>query len=60
MTRWKIIKIDAKARNLIRNSIDAKAFEKSTYDCKTAHEFNMEDTATNRGIHRRRDTQSTW
>ena len=32
-------KIDAKARTIIRNSIDAKAFERSTYDCKTAHEL---------------------
>ena len=30
-------KIDAKARTAIRNSIDAKAFERSTYDCKTAY-----------------------
>ena len=29
-------KMDAKARTIIRNSIDAKAFERSTYDCKTA------------------------
>ena len=32
-------KIDANARTIIRNSIDAKAFERSTYDCKTAHEL---------------------
>ena len=32
-------KIDAKARTIIRNSIDAKAFERSTYDCKTAYEL---------------------
>ena len=32
-------KMDAKARTIIRNSIDAKAFERSTYDCKTAHEL---------------------
>ena len=32
-------KIDAKARTTIRNSIDAKAFERSTYDCNTAYEL---------------------
>ena len=32
-------RMDAKARNIIRNSIDAKAFKRSTYDCKTAHEL---------------------
>ena len=32
-------KMDAKARAIIRHTIDAKAFEKSTYDCKTAHEL---------------------
>ena len=32
-------RMDAKARNIIRNSIDAKAFERSTYDCKTAYEL---------------------
>ena len=30
-------KIDAKARTAIRNSIDAKAFERSTYDCNIEH-----------------------
>ena len=32
-------KMDAKARTAIRNSIDAKAFERSTFDCKTAYEL---------------------
>ena len=32
-------KMDAKARTIIRHSIDAKAFERSTYDCKTAHKL---------------------
>ena len=53
-------KIDAKARTTIRNSIDAKAFERSTYDCNTAYELTLDSIETNRGIYRGRDTQSTW
>ena len=32
-------RIDAKARTIIRSTIDAKAFERSTYDCKTAYQL---------------------
>jgi superfamily II DNA helicase RecQ len=44
----------ARARTLIRSTIDAKAFAPSTFDCETAYDL---WTATCRRIHRRRSAQ---
>ena len=41
-------KMDAKARTIIKNSIDAKAFERSTYDCKTAQRHTQKKRYTER------------
>ena len=41
-------KMDAKARTIIRHSIDAKAFERSTYDCKTAYDYQQRHTQKKR------------
>ena len=49
-------RMDAKARTIIRSTIDAKAFERSTYDCKTAHQL---WEALKPGVHGRRDSQIT-